>query len=163
MIYLLGVKENTRLMIKAKSIISKLEESGLTVDQQKIEKIVTDTLISVINEITKMDKWQYKFINDYKRDFSNNINGMIISIRRIPPSSVPNLFEQFDLKFDFDFKDKCVMYYQYGRNSGEIKKKEFMSNLSNVRQDLLRFGKQVYFDSSGVPNLDKVIDIKKLV
>ena len=54
-------------------------------------------------------------------------------------------------------------YYQYGRNSGEIKKKEFMSNLSNVRQDLLRFGKQVYFDSSGVPNLDKVIDIKKLV
>jgi hypothetical protein len=154
-------------MINAKEIISFIEgyPADLSNTQEKLELTVTKYLTSTIETITGKDQWKTKIETKVLSDFSEKIVGSFIQVKRIPPSTVPNLYELVELEFYFDFSEPCQLLYRYGRDKGESNTRKFKANIGNIKQLLLKFFKTIYFEpnySKPTPYLNRVIDPEKL-
>ena len=150
-------------MIKARDIINSIVESApFTDEQKKTDQLVTNYLIEAIRTVTGKDKWDIRVNSQPMYNSSGSVIGSWVKIYRTPPRAVPNLYEMIDFKFFFDFSSPCYLYYAYGRGGGEFKSKTFKTSMASVRQNLVTVFKSLYLDNFSVPNLDKVIDIKKL-
>ena len=137
-------------MINAKEIISFIEgyPADLSNTQEKLELTVTKYLTSTIETITGKDQWKTKIETKVLSDFSEKIVGSFIQVKRIPPSTVPNLYELVELEFYFDFSIPCELLYRYGRDKGESNTRKFKANIGNIKQLLLKFFKVIYFEPS---------------
>jgi hypothetical protein len=150
-------------LIKARDIINSIDESApFTDEQKKTDQLVTNYLIEAIRTVTGKDKWDIRVNSQPMYNSSGSVIGSWVKIYRTPPRVVPNLYEMIDFKFSFDFSSPCYLYYAYGRGGGEFKSKTFKTSMVSVRQNLVTVFKSLYLDNFSVPNLDKVIDIKKL-
>ena len=76
-------------MITAKEIIE-------TLTPEQLDKDFTEYLTNMITEVT--GGWKYKIINKHILDNSGKVVGSWVQISRIPPSSVPKLYEFIDFK-----------------------------------------------------------------
>lgn len=150
-------KINKALIVFKKRLISEANSTPESI----LDKNLTQYLIEAIKTTTGKDVWQYKLTNNYLKDNSNNIVGSWIQVSRIPPSTVPNLYEFVDFRCYYDFKETCYLYYAFGRDRGEFKSKTFKASLTSIKQTLVSVFKQLYL-TNNTPNLDKVIDISKL-
>jgi hypothetical protein len=136
-------------MITAKTIIE-----ALTPEQ--LDKEFTNYLIETIKVVT--GGWKFKIINKNLVENGKKV-GAWLQISRIPPGSVPKLYEFIDFKCRYDFSEPCYLYYAYGRDKGEFKSKTFKVTEKNIKQKLVSVFKKLYFDGK-TPNLDKVIDTR---
>lgn len=137
-------------MITAKNIIE-----ALTPEQ--LEKEFIEYLVDMINEVT--GGWKYnRPVNKNLVENGKKV-GAWFQISRIPPGSVPKLYEFIDFKCRYDFSEPCYLYYAYGRDRGEFKSKTFKVTEKNIKQKLVSVFKKLYFDGK-TPNLDKVIDVR---
>lgn len=138
-----------------------IREANLTPEQAILDKDLTNYLLNAIRITSGSDIWHYRITNNHLRDTRGNIVGAWIQISRIPPFTNPNLYEFVDFKCHYDFSEPCYLYYAFGRDKGEFRSKYFKASSTGIKQTLISIFKSLYFAGS-TPNLDKVIDIRKL-